>query len=181
MRTTIACFALALTASACIIHEGEDGPGTGNGSGSGSGSGSGGGSVTPHSGRWFYDETTPVSSNCPGIINQAEAGDFRIEQSTSAGFRVEPEDGTAPFPCTLSGTSFDCPERASDTQDYRDDGFDAVVTIHATAQGTFSSPSRASGRQDATVSCTGTQCNALAAGALPCHFTVDFVIQAFEI
>ena len=75
--------------------------------------------------------------------------------------------------------AFDCAERASDTQDYRDDGFDAVVTIHATAEGTFSSPARASGRQEATVSCTGSQCNSLGAGALPCNFTVDFIIQAF--
>ena len=179
MRTAIACFTLVLTASACVIHDGaDDGGGGGGGGGSGSGSG-GGGSVTPHAGRWFYDETTPVSSNCSTIINQGEGGDFGLDQSSSAGFRIIPEDGTAPFLCTLSGTAFSCPERASRTTDYRANGVDAVVTIHATAQGTFSSATRASGRQDATVHCTGSQCATLGGGALPCMFTVDFVVQAF--
>ncbi len=143
--------------------------------------GRGSGSLTPLAGRWFYDETTPVSSNCPGIINQAQApGDFRIGTiSTAAGFRVIPDDGTAPFQCTLSGKAFSCPERLADTLDYRNDGVDAVVTIHADARGTFSGANRASGRQEATVDCSGTQCAAYGGSALPCHFTVDFIIAAF--
>jgi hypothetical protein len=173
MRTTLVCFALALTASACVIHEDDQGPGTNPPPPNN-------GSVTPHSGRWFYDETTPISSNCPSIIDEGQgAGPFGIDQSSLAGFRVLPEDGTAPFLCTLSGTGFDCAERAAHTEDYRDNGIDAVVTIRATAQGTFSSASRASGRQDATVSCTGTQCAAYGGAALPCDFAVDFIVQAF--
>lgn len=186
MRNTIACLALALTtlSAACVAEGGDPEPGGGGGgggSGSGSGSGSGnggGGSVTPQEGRWYYDETTPVTSDCSTIINQADAGDFGISQATAAGFRVIPEDGTAPFDCTLSGSSFTCPERASSTQDYRTNGIDAVVTIDAEASGTFSAANRASGRQEAIVSCTGSQCATLGAGALPCAFTVDFVVRA---
>lgn len=53
------------------------------------------------------------------------------------------------------------------------------MTVHATVQGSFSAATRASGRQEADVTCTGTQCTSFGGGTLPCHFAVDFVIQAF--
>lgn len=188
---------LALTASACHSVEGDDSPGgggggggdgdvdggvgSGSGSGSGSGDGSGdgdGGSITPQAGRWFYDEITPVSSNCPNIIDEGQAGAFAVTQVSAAGFLVVPEDGADPFACTLTGAAYDCPDRVSHVEDYRP-AADAVITIHAIASGTFASPTRAAGRQIATVGCAGAQCNSFGVGQLPCTFTVDFVVRAY--
>jgi len=132
--------------------------------------------VTPKVGAWEYDEVTPVSSTCPANIQQGGTGAFGIDQSSTASFHVIPNDGTAPFTCTLSGSAFDCPDRATNTQDLRPT-LDAVLTARATARGTFSSSTRATGRQDATVTCAGTQCNA-AGTSFPCNVKVDFSIRA---
>jgi hypothetical protein len=176
MRTTIACFALALvatTSSACIIEDDGD-----NGSGPGPGPGPSA-SITPQAGRWYYDETTPVSTTCPASIDQGQAsGDFAIDQASATGFRIIPDDGTAPFQCTTSGAGFDCPNRAAASRDYRP-AVDAVVTVHATVDGSFTAAIRATGRQNATVTCVGSGCASLAGSALPCQFTVDFVVKAF--
>ena len=133
------------------------------------------GSVTPQAGGWFYDEVTPVSSTCPANISNG-TGAFAIDNASSTSFRVVPGDGTQPFTCTLSGKAFDCPNRAAATEDYRP-GFDAVVTVNAIANGTFSTSTHATGRQKATVTCTGTQCNATGA-SFPCTIEVNFVIRA---
>ena len=134
-----------------------------------------GGSVTPLVGAWFYDEVTPVSSTCPASISNG-TGSFAIDIASSTMFRIVPGDGTAPFTCTLSGKAFDCPNRAAATEDYRP-AVDAVVTVNAIANGTFSSSTQASGRQKATVTCTGTQCSATGA-SFPCTIDVNFVIRA---
>lgn len=174
--------ALVLTASACVTNNGDDemggGGGSGSGSGSGGGGGGGGGEVAPHEGRWFYAETTLISSNCPSTVDQGSPGEFAIENSTLAGFTVVPEDGTAPFACALTGSSYDCPDRATYVQDFRPT-FDAVLTVRATAAGAFSSATRATGQQDAIASCQGTQCASIGGAALPCTFTVDYVVRAF--
>src|SRR5688572_1204455 len=133
------------------------------------------GNVTPQTGAWFYDEVTPVSSTCPANISNG-TGAFGIDSASSSSFRVIPNDGTPSFTCTLAGKAFDCPTRAAATEDYRP-GFDAVVTVNALANGTFANSTQASGRQEATVSCAGTQCAATGA-TFPCTIKVDFVIRA---
>jgi len=132
--------------------------------------------ITPKIGAWGYDEVTPVSSTCPGNIQQGGTGTFAIDSSSSTSFHVVPNDGTAPFSCSLTGSAFDCPERATATQDLRP-ALDAVVTVRAIAKGTFSSSTQATGRQEATATCTGTQCSATGA-TFPCMAKVDFVIRA---
>ena len=52
---------------------------------------------------------------------------------------------------------------------------DAVITVHATANGRFSDGDHGTGRQDAKVDCSGTQCGVI--GPFPCNFTVDFAIH----
>jgi len=180
-RITFARFALiASLVTGCVTHDnkgddvGDDGGGSGSGSGQGSGSGSGGGSISPTAGSWYYDEVTQVATTCPTGVNHGEAGDFSIDQVVAAGFRVIPVDGTDPFTCSLTGKSFDCPNRASFTQGYPG----ATVTVHSTATGVFSAANRATGHQDATVDCVGTGCAALGGTAFPCTFKVHFTIAA---
>jgi hypothetical protein len=143
-----------------------------NGSGSGSGSG-GGGAISPRAGAWLYGEITPVSTTCGPSTPTGEAGPFAIDQVVPASFRIIPGDGTAAFTCTTTGAKFSCPNRASFVKDYRP-GLDAMLTVHATATGTFSDVDHATGRQTATVDCAGSQCGVV--GTLPCGFTVDFKI-----
>ena len=133
--------------------------------------------VQPKAGGWHYAETTPISSTCPANTPTGANGNFVIDQVTAASFHVVPNDGTAPFTCTLSGGQFDCPDRAAATEDYRPQ-VDAVLTAHATADGTLTSTTRATGRQRATVSCAGTQCDALGPNTFPCSAEVSFVIEA---
>ncbi len=158
---------------------GNGGDGGNGGHGSDAGPGTDGGSMTtasPQPGRWFYVDRTPILNTCPSLVDPGQgAGGFSIDSVTPTSFRVIPEDSTAPFTCTRIGTSYMCPERAAYVRDYRP-AVDAVVTFHATAQGTFSSSTRATGRQDANVSCIGTQC-ALLSTALPCQFAVAFTID----
>jgi len=178
-RTTLAQLALVLSfITACATNEGDGkgggvDAGGGGGSGSGSGSGSGGGAVSPQAGQWIYAETTPVTNTCPGNVSQIEAGPFAIDQVASASFRIIPGDGTGPFTCQLSASTFSCPNRAAMTQTYPN----AVVTMHATVHGTFTSNTHATGRQDATVECIGAGCNGLGA-TFPCQLSVDFAVQA---
>lgn len=164
-RIPIIGFVLALSMSACVNNNGDDDDEMGSGS-----------AIAPRQGQWGYAEKTPVTSNCPSNL-PGEAGNFLIDQSSIAGFRVVPGDGTAPFNCTLNKSAFSCPNRAAAMQDYRPQ-FDAVVTVRATANGTFSSDIRATGRQDATVECVGVGCAAVPGAMFPCNFTVNFVIAA---
>lgn len=130
--------------------------------------------VTPQVGAWFYSETTPVSSTCAQPISNG-TGAFGIDQSSPSSFHVIPNDGTAPFTCTLSGKAFDCPDRAAAMEDLRGGGVDAVITVRATAKGTFASSTQGSGRQEANATCAGSACGAI---GFPCKVVVDFVVRA---
>jgi hypothetical protein len=154
-----------LFAAACVVNNdpgGDDAPPPGI-------------ELTPRVGTWYYAETTPVSNNC-GYQIGASVGDFSISAVTGSSFQVDPDDGTAPFTCSLSGSGdYLCPDRAAKTADLHP-GFDAVITMHAVASGTFSADTRASGQQTATVSCAGLSCSGL--GTWPCTFKVDYVVAA---
>ncbi len=175
-RIPITSFALvASLVTGCIIHDDRsDDTGDDTTSDAGIGSGSSGGAISPTAGSWYYDEVTQVATTCPTGVNHGEAGDFAIDQIAAASFRVIPVDGTDPFTCSLTGKAFDCPNRASFVQGYPN----ATVTVHSTATGVFSTASRATGHQDATVDCVGTGCAALAGTAFPCTFKVHFTIAA---
>ena len=183
-RITSLGLVLALVVPACIVNEKDDrigddtGSNTGSASGDGSGSSSGGGSsgnAAPLIGGWHYTGVTLVTNSCTSNVDRGQVGDFAIDQVTATNFRIRPNDGTAPFTCTLGKGAFTCPNRASLVQDYRP-GVDAVVTVHVAADGTFSDATHGTGSQDGTVDCVGTACAAL--GRLPCTFTQDFAIRA---
>jgi len=177
-RITLLGVVLAFVASACVVADnGDDKTNDEGGSSSGSGSSGSGssGNVAPKLGGWHYTGVTVVSNTCNPNINQGEAGNFGIEQGTATSFRILPNVGTAPFTCTLSKGAFTCPNRVSFVQDNRP-SIDAVVTIHVTADGTFSDATHGTGSQDGTIDCVGTACSAL--GPLPCTFRQDFAIRA---
>lgn len=131
-------------------------------------------SFVPRTGEWGYADITPVTNDCGYDVGGQNGGDFVIDTASATGFHIIPGDGTNPFSCSLAaGSSFNCPERAADSEDLRP-SIDALITAHVTAAGTFTASTRASGHQDATVSCSGSQCSTL--GQWPCHFKVNFVI-----
>jgi hypothetical protein len=190
-RITSLGLVLAFAVSACVVNgkadggSGDDdstgggdtgGGDTGGGdTGGGSHGGGGSGNAAPQIGGWNYTGVTLVTNTCNQRINRGEAGNFAIDQVAASSFRIVPNDGTAPFTCTLSRSGFSCPNRASSVQDGRP-SVDAVLTVHVTADGTFSDATHGTGRQAGTVDCVGTACSAL--GTLPCTFTQDFAIRA---
>jgi len=162
MRNILVSF-VALAATGCVIEHNSDPHPDGSISEP----------VIPRAGSWYYAEITPVSNTCGAQIGQAENGSFAIDQTSATGFRVLPQDGSDPFLCSLSGSAFNCPDRAAGSRDLGT--IDATVYYRATAHGTFSNPIRATGSQQATVTCMGTQCNALGV-TFPCNFSVNYVI-----
>jgi hypothetical protein len=171
-RLLFVCFSLA--AAACNNATGDD-DGVGSDSpDAGTDPGPSPTSVVPRTGTWYYADANQVQNNC-GYQIDGTAGDFMIDDASATKFHVDPDDGTEPFWCTLSNGSFVCPDRATQTEDLHP-SFDAVITAHASATGTFSAVNRASGRQTATVNCAGSGCSAL--GSWPCTFKVDYDIAA---
>jgi len=132
-------------------------------------------SVSPRAGVWTYGELTPVSSTCSTATPHGEDGNFAIDQVLPTSFRITPDDGTAAFVCTWNSVGFNCPARLSFVADNRPT-VDAVISGHATVTGKFSDSAHGTGRQNAKVDCTGTQCGLI--GAFPCDFAVDFAINA---
>jgi hypothetical protein len=134
--------------------------------------------TAPSSGTWFYDEGTATTDTCSLASTGVQGdGNFELADNGNGTFTVTPSDGTDPFTCTLTGRDFTCAERFVWDEDYSGSGFDAVLSVLATAQGTFASETSMSGTQAATGTCTGTQC-ALAAAFLgvtfPCSLVVEF-------
>ena len=134
-----------------------------------------GADVTPHVGTWHYAQVTLVTNTCNSRVQTGESGDFVIDTAQPTSFHVMPNDGGDNFTCSLSGGSFDCPNRAAGTIDYRP-SIDAVATYHVDADGDFSDAAHATGSQHATVDCTGSQCSL--GGTFPCTFSQDFAITA---
>lgn len=171
----LAYLVLSFAIAACGSTTGGPGPGDVDAAGTRGSDGGPTGNASPRAGAWQYNEVTPVSSTCPTNTPTIENGTFVIDQVQPGSFHIIPDDGTDPFTCTLASGSFDCPDRGTATEDLRP-GLDALVLAHATANGSFSADVHGSGRQEATVTCTGTQCSALA--SFPCTIKVDFKIDA---
>jgi hypothetical protein len=125
---------------------------------------------------WNYSGLTLVQNDCNQRLTQGEGGDFLIDAASTTSIHVNPNDGGDPFSCSLSQGAFDCPNRVAQTDDERP-SIDAVFTVHVDVNGTFDAATHGTGTQQATVDCTGSQCN-LAGTAFPCHFEQDFVITA---
>jgi hypothetical protein len=104
-------------------------------------------------------------------------GEFTITSTGDGTFTVD--DGGVLFDCTVSGSAFNCPERL--TEEIDANPLDAVVSVHVSVTGTFSSSSASSGRQTANVTCVGTQCADAATYAgitgFPCSVSETFTAE----
>jgi hypothetical protein len=130
--------------------------------------------VAPKIGTWEYSQVTLVSNTCNNSINNGEAGNFGIDQSSLTSFHVIPNDGNPAFTCSLNNGAFDCPNRIAKTEDLRP-SVDALITVRVDADGTFSDARHGTGRQTGTADCTGTDCGQF---GTPCTFMQDFAIAA---
>ena len=100
-------------------------------------------------------------------------GNFTIVSTGEGTFTVD--DGDVLFDCTVSGSAFNCPERLTETIDASP--LDAIVSVHVSITGTFSSANAASGRQTANVSCVGADCATAGAAVgvtFPCSVSETF-------
>jgi len=195
IRSTLA---LSLTAAvwlagapACTYNDGDSGDGdtgdtgdgdTGDGdTGDGdTGDGNNNGDAVPTSGVWGYAEYAPNRNDCNLDETYGNGGGgFGLENHGDGTFTVIPNDGTDPFVCILDGSSFDCPDRATESEEI-DSDYDATLIGHAVAEGMFDTDELGSGTQTATIACQGSDCG-LAETALgidfPCTLEVDFVIE----
>jgi hypothetical protein len=139
----------------------------------------GAGDVEPRSGRWSYDEYSETGGDCGELTDQIDPdGEFDLENNGDGTFTITPADGTGPFECELDGSDFGCPERGAGSASQ--EGIDATVSARAQAEGTFSDEEHATGTQEVTLSCTGSQCGLVeqATGVtLPCTVTADFEVS----
>jgi hypothetical protein len=143
----------------------------------------GDGEIDPVSGEWDFTGEPPDNDSCD--VEGNDLGDpdgiFEIVNHGDGTFTVTPDDVSDPFDCTLSGASFDCPDRYYDEVEVPT--MDAVVTIDSSASGTFSSSTEASGVQDATITCDGADCAAVEAYAgisFPCDYSQAFTAEAVD-
>ena len=166
------------TLGACSANGGDDGTGDDGGGDDGGGDDGSSTRVEPGSGVWHYTEVTPIGNDCDLSDRYGDNGDFGLLNHGNRTFTIEPNDGGGTFSCTMSGdANFDCPDRGTITEDFTSQGYNAVLTVRARAEGTFANAAAADGIQAADVSCAGSDC-ALAATvigtSLPCTFSVDF-------
>jgi hypothetical protein len=135
--------------------------------------------VEPRTGVWDYSDYSPEDNDCniPSDYGNGGGG-FGLVNNGDGSFTVIPNDDTDPFDCDLNGADFDCPDRATETEEVP--GYDAVLVGQATAEGTFSDPENATGTQTAVINCEGGDCGLveLATGAdFPCTFGVVFTVD----
>lgn len=139
-----------------------------------------GGASGPVAGTWAFVNGEVTVQTCGDVIPiEVASGDFTIAVVDDAAFTVDPGDGADPFTCDLDGDDFSCPERLQEK--IKVASFDATLLVHVTAAGAFTSERAASGRQDATISCTGEACpqaEFYAKTTFPCEVSAAFTASA---
>lgn len=131
---------------------------------------------TPQEGEWIYTTDEVVENTCDDSITEG-GGTLTLAVTESGDLVIDPEDGSDPFQCTLSGKDFTCVERLAGEEST--DGVDATVSYRVSATGTFASPTEASGTQSGTADCEGDSCaqaEAFLGITFPCTVTEDFTI-----
>lgn len=130
--------------------------------------------VLPVEGFWFYDENAPIATTCNSGVPRTEDGLFFISHIDATTYRVFPGDDRPSFVCTMTDAKFTCPDRFADQVDIF--GLDAVLTFQVSATGVYSDTRHGVGKQDVLVTCSGTQCGALA--PMPCGYVHNFDVVA---
>jgi hypothetical protein len=134
-----------------------------------------GGSAEPRSGAWSFTRGEIFDDTCHFADPPVDPnGSFSLTNHGDGTLTITPGE-QAPFQCSMSGSSFDCPSRAD--EDITVTGIDAAVHVQATAEGSFSSDTACSGHETANFSCTGTACDAVQTylgTTFPCSYSAHF-------
>jgi hypothetical protein len=133
-------------------------------------------SAAPTPGAWSYNAFGAAQNSCNSSdVIDSGGGGFRLRDLGGGAYQVQPNDGSSPFECTLSGSDLDCPNRANETTPIG--GFDAELVVHVVADATVQDSETMQGTQHGDVSCQGSGCAAVAGAVgttFPCSFSVDF-------
>lgn len=129
--------------------------------------------VLPEEGFWVYDEIPPITGNCSFGDPDALSGLIFISHISATSYRVFPGGGAPSFTCTMSDAKFTCANVLTTRVDVF--GLDADLTFQRSATGVNSDTEHGTGKQDVAVSCTGSQCGALA--PIPCGFVHNFTVR----
>lgn len=137
--------------------------------------GDGNGGVDPTTGVWLHSPGSIFDDACEYPDPPTDpTGEFTLTNNGDGTLTVD--DGEHVFDCTLSGSSFNCPERSRD--DYDASPLDAVATVLISVAGSFSSDTEMSGHQTANATCVGADCAAAATAigmaGFPCSVSQNF-------
>ncbi len=133
------------------------------------------GDIDPRAGVWFIDNDDVIEDTCKVDAVTLTDGEFEVYRAEDGDLIIDPQDGTDPFKCTVDGDAFECPQQL--TQTIQVNPFDAEVEVRARVDGAFDSDGAATGVRHADLTCTGGDCDSLAASfgtSLPCQMSVSF-------
>lgn len=128
----------------------------------------------PHTGFWSYYDGGLLDNTCGSDDVWRDANTtFWLTNNLDGSFTIAQGDADD-FVCTMSGTSFVCPQRLSISNPVT--GYDATLHYHVSITGTLSSRDDMSGTQRVDVSCEGVDCTLapLAGVTVPCSYSVAF-------
>lgn len=129
----------------------------------------------PLSGTYNFT-TTDTQSDCPEsyVAEGSPEGKQTIEIDNDAGTATLKGDSTEV--CTLSDMDLSCDFAKADEEiDFTDQGLDAIYSVDAQMDGTWSAPDALAGEMTLVTTCEGGDCEALAAqGAPACTITWSF-------
>lgn len=128
----------------------------------------------PSSGNYTFT-LVGEKSDCPDdYAGMADpGGDQTITVESATEITLEGNPSTA---CSLDGMLFDCPfEEIDATQDYSDQGLEAVYFIDAEMSGEWLTSTTLEGTMSIDTSCEGADCQSvIEAGAPECKMSWDF-------
>jgi hypothetical protein len=134
------------------------------------------GGSEPSSGQWHYDgQQTEGCGNADDYLTDPD-GSFDLVNQGGGKFTIDPGDGTGAFDCTISGSTYECPDRLAKEVDIGQLG-GGTVSIHARVDGDLGSSDSLSGKQSGTMSCDGAGCGSAESyvgTSFPCDFNVEF-------
>jgi len=134
--------------------------------------------VVPQEGGWISSDFTYTQNDCAFASIQGDVG-LTLELNGAFGIIVDHGDATRSY-CLLDGSAFDC-EPIS--QVIPMDDLDAVLALEQTLSGEFLAENTATATMRVDLSCTGKECDAVAAESnitMPCASVASGTFTAQE-
>lgn len=129
----------------------------------------------PPTGVWRYYDDGVVDNTC-GMADVYRDPDTQFMLTNNGDGTITVSQATyGDFDCTMSGRSFNCPERLSDSMQV--DGTDATLSWSVSIVGEFSSDTEMTGEQHVDIDCEGSTCSLapqVIGAELPCGYTIEF-------